>query len=96
MKRKPSTEATGAWIRLMRVPTRVLDAVEKSDGKILELEDADWEHLRAKTLAMPWAMVDRRILQFIEDVDHASEQLLLNDSLALESADGQVKETVGV
>src|SRR6266852_1683775 len=29
MKRKPSTEATAAWIRLMRVQTRVLDAVEQ-------------------------------------------------------------------
>ena len=29
MKRKPSTEATGAWIRLMRVQSRVLDAVEQ-------------------------------------------------------------------
>jgi len=28
MKRKPSTEATSAWIRLMRVQSRVLDAVE--------------------------------------------------------------------
>ena len=25
MKRKPSTEATAAWIRLMRVQSRVLD-----------------------------------------------------------------------
>src|ERR1700743_3518132 len=29
MKRKPSTEATAAWIRLMRVQTRGLDAVEQ-------------------------------------------------------------------
>jgi len=29
MKRKPSLEATAAWIRLMRVQTRVLDAVEQ-------------------------------------------------------------------
>jgi DNA-binding MarR family transcriptional regulator len=29
MKRKPSTEATSAWIRLMRVQSRVLDAVEQ-------------------------------------------------------------------
>ena len=29
MKRKPSTEATAAWIRLMRVQSRVLDAVEQ-------------------------------------------------------------------
>src|SRR5436190_18586858 len=29
MKRKPSTETTAAWIRLMRVQSRVLDAVEQ-------------------------------------------------------------------
>jgi DNA-binding MarR family transcriptional regulator len=29
MKRKPSTEATAAWIRLARVQSRVLDAVEQ-------------------------------------------------------------------
>src|SRR5438874_4121441 len=29
MKRKPSTEAAAAWIRLMRVQGRVLDAVEQ-------------------------------------------------------------------
>ena len=29
MKRKPSTEATAAWIRLMRVQSRVLDTVEQ-------------------------------------------------------------------
>jgi hypothetical protein len=28
MKRKPSLEATAAWIRLMRVQSQVLDAVE--------------------------------------------------------------------
>ncbi|MGA2291750.1 MarR family winged helix-turn-helix transcriptional regulator [Bradyrhizobium sp.] len=29
MKRKPSTEATAAWIRLIRIQSRVLDAVEQ-------------------------------------------------------------------
>ena len=29
MKRKPSTEATACWIRLMRIQSRVLDAVEQ-------------------------------------------------------------------
>src|SRR3978361_2172795 len=29
MKRKPSTEATAAWIRLMRLQTLVLDALEQ-------------------------------------------------------------------
>src|ERR1700721_3497557 len=28
LKRKPSTEVTAAWIRLMRLQSRVLDAVE--------------------------------------------------------------------
>ena len=29
MKRKPSTEAAAAWVRLMRIQSRVLDAVEQ-------------------------------------------------------------------
>src|ERR1700751_3913615 len=29
MKRRPSTEVTAAWIRLMRLQSRVLDAVEQ-------------------------------------------------------------------
>src|SRR3982074_3432645 len=33
MKRKPSTEATAAWIRLMRVQGRVLDAVEQDSRR---------------------------------------------------------------
>lgn len=33
MKRRPSTEATAAWIRLMRVRSRVLDAVEQDIKK---------------------------------------------------------------
>ena len=34
MKRKPSTEATAAWIRLMRVQSRVLDCVEQDLKKV--------------------------------------------------------------
>ena len=34
MKRKPSTEATSAWIRLMRVQSRVLDCVEQDLKKV--------------------------------------------------------------
>src|SRR5258708_2968351 len=36
MKRKPSTEATAAWIRLMRVQSRVLDAVAQDLKRKLE------------------------------------------------------------
>src|SRR6266849_5004879 len=35
MKRKPSTEATAAWIRLMRVQSRVLDAVEQEKQMLI-------------------------------------------------------------
>ena len=51
MKRKPSTEATAAWIRLMRVQSRVLDAVEqdlkKADFPPLAWYDALLELSRA-------------------------------------------------
>ncbi len=54
MKRKPSTEATAAWIRLMRVQSRVLDAVEhdlkKSGFPPLAWYDALLELSRAPSL----------------------------------------------
>jgi len=34
MKRKPSTEVTAAWLRLMRLQSRVLDAVEQEDARV--------------------------------------------------------------
>jgi hypothetical protein len=65
--RRPLDPQKGADVEEMRKGIRILDALDRANGE-LELEDADWEHLKAKTLAMPWGMVDRRILQFIEDV----------------------------
>ena len=47
MKRKPSAEATGAWTRLMRARSRVLDAVEH------ELKKAGFPPL-ADTRQMPF------------------------------------------
>src|SRR3981189_1432108 len=43
MKRKPSTEATAAWIRLMRIQSRVLDAVEQ-DLKKAGFPPLAWYH----------------------------------------------------
>jgi hypothetical protein len=91
--RRPLDPQKGADIEEMRRGIRVMDAVEKSNGQVLELEDADWEHLKTKTLAMPWGFVDRRILQFVDDVQYAGENVTLNDTL---SANGQVQEAAPV
>ena len=65
--RAPLKPEAGVGIEEMRQSIRVLDALDKANGT-LELEDADWNHLVAKTRAMQWAFVDRRILTFIDDV----------------------------
>ena len=54
----------------MRKSLKVLDAIDASNGT-LELEDADYEHLKTKIEAMSWNLVDRRILQLVEDVTSA-------------------------
>lgn len=81
--RQPQDRQRGADIEEIRSGIRILDALEHSDGQLLELEDRDWEHLRDKTRAMQWMVVDRRILRFCDDVLEASEQLTLNDELSL-------------
>jgi len=75
--RVPLDRQQGATIDEMRKSIRVLDALDKADpGGVLELEDADWEHLRTKTERMPWAMVDRRFVKFYDDVVGAGDGLL--------------------
>jgi hypothetical protein len=72
--RVPLNRQTGATIEEMRKGIRVLDALDRTIGDApLELEDADWQHLKDKTENMPWAMVDRRILQFTDDVTGATD-----------------------
>jgi hypothetical protein len=65
--RRPLDPQKGADIEEIRRGIRILDALERG-GEVLELEDADWEHLCAKTRAMQWAFVDRRIVAFVDDV----------------------------
>lgn len=76
--RTPLDKQRGADIEEIRRGIRILDAVDKADG-VLELEDADWEHLKAKTLSMTWAVVDKRLLRIVDDVVDASDELVLND-----------------
>jgi hypothetical protein len=78
--RRPLNPQQGADIEEMRKGIRVLDALEAAD-QVLELEDADWEHLKQKTEAMQWAFVDRRIVTFVEDIHAAQEQVMLNVQL---------------
>jgi hypothetical protein len=77
--RRPQDQQKGADIDEMRRGIRVLDALDKCDSSTLELEDADWEHLRDKARIMAWAIVDRRLLTVVEDVLDAQEKLTLND-----------------
>jgi len=69
--RRPLNPQAGVNIAEMRQSLRVLDAIEAASGT-LELEDADYAHLTEKLAAMQWSVVDRRILQLIEDVSAAS------------------------
>ena len=66
MKRKPSTEATAAWIRLMRVQGRVLDAVEQDLKKAgfppLAWYDALLELSRAPSGEMRPVELERQML----------------------------------
>lgn len=70
--RRPKDPSRGVEIDEMRKSIRVLDALDKSNG-VLQLEDADWEYLREKTLAMQWGVIDSRIVKFTDDVFNATE-----------------------
>src|SRR5262245_30450419 len=77
--RRPRDAQRGADIEEIRQGIHVLDALDKAGDRVLELEDPDWQHLREKTLAMQWAFVDRRIVQFVDDIVGAGEQVPLNN-----------------
>jgi DNA-binding MarR family transcriptional regulator len=82
MKRRPSTEATAAWIRLMRVQSRVLDAVEQELKKagfpplawydaLLELSRAPAGEMRPveleKQMLLPQYSMSRLIDRLVDE-----------------------------
>ncbi len=82
MKRRPSTEATEAWIRLMRIQSRVLDAVEQDLKKagfppvawynaLLELSRAPGGELRPveleKQMLLPQYSTSRLIDRLVDE-----------------------------
>ena len=70
--RVPLDRQAGASIDEMRKGIRVLDALDRAQ-EVLELEDADWDFLKQKVERMPWAMTDRRFIQFYDDIVQATE-----------------------
>lgn len=71
--RVPLDRQGGATIDEMRRGIRVLDALDTAQDHVLVLEDADWQHLKTKVEHMPWAMVDRRFIQFHDDIMEATD-----------------------
>ena len=70
--RIPLDPERGADIDEMRRGIRIFDALDRA-ADTLELEDADWDYLKHKVEKMPWSMVDRRFIQFYDDIMQASE-----------------------
>lgn len=68
--RRPTDPQRGADIAEMRRSIRLLDALEAANG-VLKLEDADYELLKTKVEGMPWNLIDRRIITFVDDVNAA-------------------------
>ncbi len=52
----------------MRSRMRILDCLEKANG-ILELEDSDTKKFKQCTKDMKWAMMNKEIVQFCDDVE---------------------------
>jgi DNA-binding MarR family transcriptional regulator len=82
MKRRPSTEVTEAWVRLMRIQSRVLDAVEQDLKKagfpslawydaLLELSRAPYGELRPveleKQMMLPQYSTSRLIDRLVDE-----------------------------
>lgn len=68
--RRPLDPKSGVGIQEMRESLKVLDALDSADGT-LELEDSDYETLKRKVDAMMWNVVDKRIVQLVDEVNAA-------------------------
>jgi len=70
--RQPLNKDKGVDIEEMRKGIRIFDKLDASTD-VLELEDADYAHLKAKVEAMQWGLVDRNLLDFIDAVLNATD-----------------------
>jgi hypothetical protein len=75
--RQPLDKQKGADIEEMRRGIHILDALD-SATTLLELDEGDYDHLKEKLLAMQWGVVDKRLLQIIDDVLGATTHISIN------------------
>ena len=69
---KPLNPQRGFDAEDMRRSVKLLDQLEAADG-VLDLEDADWEIVRAKVAAFPFAIAHKELIGFIDAVNDAPE-----------------------
>jgi len=71
----PLDPRQGLTIDEVRKANRVLDALKDLNvGDELELEDADYSHLRQKVDNFKWAVAHKNIETFVDDVKHAESR----------------------
>lgn len=63
----PTNPQQGLTVEDVRKAVRVLDALDKSKGK-LELEDADYEILKTKLENFKFGIAHKNLLTFIDDI----------------------------
>jgi hypothetical protein len=86
--RRPLDPQKGADIEEVRRGIHILDALDEQQGPTLELEDADWEHLKLKTASMQWGLIDKRVLQFVDTVNDATSDAPPLNGLVVATASG--------
>lgn len=80
--RAPS-DPRGADLEEVRRSLRVLDALAFEPSKdapttmdgvpLIELEDADFEYMKQRVLHARWPVIDKFVMDFIEDVTNSKE-----------------------
>ena len=69
----PNEGQKGLTIEEIRSSMRVLNAIEKVGGDVLDLEDQDYEYMKKKVNAARFGFASAEILQFIDDVTNVKE-----------------------
>ena len=57
-----------ADIEEIRKSVRILNELDKVEGDVLRLEDADFEYVCQRVKSARWPIIDAVILAFVEDV----------------------------
>ena len=70
---KPINMQAGANYEEMRVIIPIMDKVTAANG-VLSLEDAEHQALMVRAKSMPYRVVNKIILQFVDDIVHAPSE----------------------